>query len=58
MDEEGMKSYFGYKLHTKEDCDFGLIQALDVTTASTHDSQIDLSKKGRSGLSGPGILRY
>jgi len=44
--KKGMKSYFGYKLHTKEDCDFGLIRALDVTTASTHDSQIDLSKEG------------
>ncbi len=44
--KKGIKSYFGYKLHTKEDCDFGLIRALDVTTASTHDSQIDLSKEG------------
>ena len=44
--KKGKKSYFGYKLHTKEDCDFGLIRALDVTTASTHDSQIDLSEKG------------
>ena len=23
--KKGKKSYFGYKLHTKEDCDFGLI---------------------------------
>jgi Transposase and inactivated derivatives, IS5 family len=44
--KKGKKSYFGYKLHTKEDCDFGLIQAIDVTTASTHDSQIDLSEDG------------
>lgn len=44
--KKGKKSYFGYKLHTKEDCDFGLIRALEVTTASTHDSQIDLSKEG------------
>ena len=43
---KGKKSYFGYKLHTKGDCDFGLIRALEVTTASTHDSQIDLSKEG------------
>jgi IS5 family transposase len=43
---KGKKSYFGYKLHTKEDCDFGLIRALEVTTASTHDSQIDLSNEG------------
>jgi len=44
--KKGKKSYFGYKLHTKEDCDFGLIRAIDVTTASTHDSQIDLSENG------------
>jgi IS5 family transposase len=44
--KKGKKSYFGYKLHTKEDCDFGLIRALNVTTASTHDSQIDLSEEG------------
>ncbi|MCK9632842.1 MAG: IS5 family transposase [Methanoregula sp.] len=44
--KKGKKSYFGYKLHTKEDCDFGLIRALEVTTASTHDSQVDLSKEG------------
>ena len=40
------KSYFGFKLHTKEDCDFGLIRALQTTTASVHDSQIDLSEEG------------
>jgi IS5 family transposase len=44
--KKGNKSFFGYKLHTKEDCDFGLIRALEVTTASTHDSQIDLSEDG------------
>jgi IS5 family transposase len=44
--KNGMKSYFGFKLHTKEDCDFGLIRALQTTTASVHDSQIDLSEKG------------
>jgi IS5 family transposase len=41
-----MKSYFGFKLHTKEDCDFGLIRSLQTTTASVHDSQIDLSEEG------------
>ena len=29
--KKGNKSFFGYKLHTKEDCDFGLIRALEVT---------------------------
>jgi IS5 family transposase len=44
--KKGKKSYFGFKLHTKEDCDFGLIRALQTTTASVHDSQIDLSENG------------
>jgi len=44
--KKGTKSYFGFKLHTKEDCDFGLIRALQTTTASVHDSQIDLSEPG------------
>jgi IS5 family transposase len=44
--KKGTKSYFGFKLHTKEDCDFGLIRALLTTTASVHDSQIDLSESG------------
>ena len=44
--KKGKTSYFGFKLHTKEDCDFGLIRALETTTASVHDSQVDLSKKG------------
>jgi len=44
--KKGKKSYFGFKLHTKEDCEFGLIRALETTTASVHDSQIDLSKEG------------
>jgi IS5 family transposase len=39
-------SYFGYKLHTKSDADFGLIRDIETTTASVHDSQIDLSKPG------------
>lgn len=44
--KKGKKSYFGFKHHTKEDCDFGLIRSLQTTTASLHDSQIDLSEKG------------
>ena len=42
--KKGKKSYFGYKLHTKSDTDFGLIRELEATTASLHDSRIDLSK--------------
>jgi IS5 family transposase len=44
--KKGKKSYFGFKLHTKEDCDFGLIRSLQTTTASVHDSRVDLSEKG------------
>ena len=44
--KKGKKSYFGFKLHAKDDCDFGLIRSLQTTTASVHDSQIDLSEKG------------
>ncbi|PKL57683.1 MAG: IS5/IS1182 family transposase [Methanomicrobiales archaeon HGW-Methanomicrobiales-5] len=40
------KSYFGYKHHTKSDTDHGLIRGIETTTASVHDSQVDLSKKG------------
>ena len=44
--KKGKKSYFGFKLHTKEDCDFGLIRSLLTTTASVHDSRVDLSCEG------------
>ena len=40
------KSYFGYKLHTIIDADFQLIRRIKTTTASLHDSQIDLSMEG------------
>jgi IS5 family transposase len=40
------KSYFGHKLHTLTDMDYGLIRRLETTTAEIHDSQIDLSEPG------------
>ena len=40
------KSYFGFKVHSKEDCDYGLIWEIQTSTASLHDRQIDLSKEG------------
>lgn len=43
--KKGKKFYFGYKLYTKEDCDFGLIRALEVTSASIHDNLVDFLKK-------------
>jgi IS5 family transposase len=44
--KKGIKSYFGYKLHSKVDTDLGLIRELETTTATVHDSQVDLSKEG------------
>lgn len=39
-------SIFGYKLHAKTDTDHGLIRDLETTTASVHDSRVDLSRPG------------
>jgi IS5 family transposase len=36
--------YYGYKSHIKLDVDHHLIRDVEVTTASVHDSDIDLSK--------------
>ena len=44
--KKGSKSFFGYKLHSKPDLDYGLIRDLETTTASVHDSQVDLSQEG------------
>lgn len=41
---KGQEVHFGYKLHQKSDVDFGLIRKFDVTTASTNDNQIDLTR--------------
>jgi IS5 family transposase len=40
------KSYYGYKLHTIIDADFELIRRIKTTTASVHDTQVDLSMEG------------
>jgi IS5 family transposase len=44
--KKGHKSYFGFKLHSKVDIDLGLLRELETTTASVHDSQVDLSNEG------------
>ena len=44
--KKGDKSHFGYKLHTKSDTEYQLIREQETTTASVHDSQIDLSEPG------------
>lgn len=40
------RSFFGYKLHTKDDLASGFIDELEVTTASVNDGTVDLAKKG------------
>lgn len=40
------ESVFGYKLHVKTDLDYGLIRAVEATSASVHDSRVDLSLPG------------
>lgn len=37
---------YGYKLHQKCDVERGFIRRIAVSTASLHDSQVDLSEKG------------
>ncbi len=44
--KKGEKFYFGYKLHSKVDVEYGLIRTIETTTASVHDSQVDLSAEG------------
>lgn len=44
--KKGGESSFGFKLHSKTDTDHGLIRDLETTTASVHDSRVDLSRPG------------
>ena len=46
--KKGTGSQFGYKLHTLVDPEHQLIRRLASTTASLHDSRIDLSKQGET----------
>lgn len=46
--KKGNKSYFGYKSHILVDKECQLIRRIETTTASVHDSRIDLSKKGET----------
>jgi IS5 family transposase len=46
--KKGDKSQFGYKLHSLIDKEYQFIRRFDTTTASLHDSQIDLSQKGET----------
>jgi IS5 family transposase len=44
--KKGDEFHFGYKLHKKVDVEYGLIRGVTTTTASVHDSQVDLSSEG------------
>jgi len=44
--KKGKESFFGYKMHVKMDTDYGLIRAIETTTAAVHDSQVDLANEG------------
>lgn len=43
--KKGQKLYHGYKLHIKTDIGHGFIREYETTTASLHDSQVDLVKE-------------
>jgi IS5 family transposase len=43
---KGKKSNFGYKAHVKVETEHQFIWAVETTTASVHDSQVDLAEEG------------
>ncbi len=43
--KKGNETHFEYKLHSNVDVDYSLIREIETTTASLHDSQVDLSTK-------------
>ncbi len=44
--KKGKETHFGYKLHQITDIDYCLIRDIETSTASLHDSQVDLSIPG------------
>jgi transposase, IS5 family len=54
--KKGNETHFGYKLHQKTDIDYCLIREIETTTASVHDSQIDLSAEGEVVLRDKGYF--
>ena len=46
--KKGVNSHFGYKLHTIIDREHQLVRAQVTTTASVHDSRVDLSQSGET----------
>jgi len=54
--KKGDKLHFGFKLHSLVDIDYGLIRDIETTTASLHDSQVDLSVEGNVVLRDKGYF--
>jgi len=54
--KKGDELHFGYKLHSRVDIDYGLIRDIEITTASLHDSQVDLSVEGEAILRDKGYF--
>jgi transposase, IS5 family len=54
--KKGDELHFGYKLHSKVDIDYCLIRDIETTTASLHDSQVDLSVEGEAILRDKGYF--
>jgi len=46
--KERNESSFGFKLQIKDELGSGFIVDIDVTRASVHDNNVNLTKKGRS----------
>jgi IS5 family transposase len=44
--KKGSKTFFGYKGHASIDTEYHLIRNVETTTASVHDSQVDLGIEG------------
>jgi transposase, IS5 family len=55
--KKGDELHFGYKLHSKVDIDYCLIRDIELTTASLHDSHIDLSVEGEVILRDTPLLK-
>jgi len=54
--KKGDETHFGYKLHQKTDIDYSLIRDIETSTASLHDSQVDLSTEGEVVLRDKGYF--
>jgi IS5 family transposase len=54
--KKGEKSYFGYKAHIKVDTEHNFIWEVETTTASVHDSQVDLAEVGEVRYSDKGYF--